>query len=98
MLKNDQVEEVEKYTEAHCRHCGNLIEKQPYISAGDTYCSENCFLKTRDTCVMQEDTYTLLTETLVSALDLREHETGMHSKRVACLTLVLARKVYLKPE
>ncbi len=31
-----------------------------------------------------------LVETLVEALDAREHETGMHSKRVACHTLVLA--------
>lgn len=30
-------------------------------------------------------------EALVEALDIREHETGDHSKRVACHTLVLAR-------
>ncbi|HEU0282486.1 MAG TPA: hypothetical protein VFQ99_01785, partial [Gallionella sp.] len=30
-------------------------------------------------------------EALVEALDIREHETGNHSKRVACHTLVLAR-------
>lgn len=29
---------------------------------------------------------------LVEALDIREHETGNHSKRVACHTLVLARR------
>lgn len=92
MLKNDHVEEVEKHAEAHCWHCGKLTEKQPYIFTGNTYCSEDCFLKTRDTCARQEDTYTLLAETLVSALDLREHETGLHSKRVACHTLVLAHR------
>jgi HD-GYP domain-containing protein (c-di-GMP phosphodiesterase class II) len=31
-------------------------------------------------------------EALVEALDIREHETGDHSKRVACHTLVLARR------
>jgi HD-GYP domain-containing protein (c-di-GMP phosphodiesterase class II) len=31
-------------------------------------------------------------EALVEALDIREHETGAHSKRVACHTLVLARR------
>lgn len=31
-------------------------------------------------------------EALVDALDIREHETGNHSKRVACHTLVLARR------
>jgi len=33
-----------------------------------------------------------LVEALVTALDAREHETGLHSKRVACHTLVLARR------
>ena len=31
-------------------------------------------------------------EALAEALDMREHETGDHSKRVACHTLVLARR------
>jgi HD-GYP domain-containing protein (c-di-GMP phosphodiesterase class II) len=31
-------------------------------------------------------------EALAAALDAREHETGSHSKRVACHTLVLARR------
>lgn len=31
-------------------------------------------------------------EALIEALDIREHETGDHSKRVACHTLVLARR------
>jgi len=31
-------------------------------------------------------------EALAEALDIREHETGSHSKRVACHTLVLARR------
>lgn len=31
-------------------------------------------------------------EALAAALDAREHETGAHSKRVACHTLVLARR------
>lgn len=36
-------------------------------------------------------------ETLVEALDIREHETGEHSKRVACHTLVLARRFTTDP-
>lgn len=32
-------------------------------------------------------------EALAEALDIREHETGDHSKRVACHTLVLARRL-----
>lgn len=33
-----------------------------------------------------------LAHALAAALDAREHETGLHSKRVACHTLVLARR------
>lgn len=33
----------------------------------------------------------------MNALDLREHETGMHSKRVSCHTLVLARRFINDP-
>lgn len=33
-----------------------------------------------------------LAEALAEALDLREHETGLHSKRVACHTLELAQR------
>ncbi|WP_109015950.1 HD-GYP domain-containing protein [Novimethylophilus kurashikiensis] len=39
-------------------------------------------------------TETVLAEVLASAIDLREHETGLHSKRVACHTLELARQCY----
>ena len=33
-----------------------------------------------------------LAEALAAALDAREHETGLHSKRVACHTVVLAKR------
>lgn len=36
-------------------------------------------------------------EALADALDIREHETGNHSKRVACHTLVLARRFISDP-
>lgn len=36
-------------------------------------------------------------EALADALDMREHETGSHSRRVACHTLVLARRFINDP-
>ena len=39
-----------------------------------------------------EVVYRALAEALAAALDAREHETGLHSKRVACHTLVLAKR------
>lgn len=91
MLNNDQNKQTENHVETSCQHCGKLIAKRPYLARGKTYCSEHCLLKSSDVCARQEDMFNLLAETLVSALDLREHETGLHSKRVACHTVVLAR-------
>ena len=39
-----------------------------------------------------DEVYLALAEALAAALDAREHVTGLHSKRVACHTLVLARR------
>ncbi|PTQ89925.1 HD domain-containing protein [Nitrosomonas nitrosa] len=92
MLNNHQNEQTGNHVEVFCQHCGKLIAQQPFVSKGKTYCSEHCLLKIKDVCARQEDMFSLLAETLVSALDLREHETGLHSKRVACHTMVLARR------
>lgn len=40
---------------------------------------------------------TAFAEALAEALDIREHETGLHSYRVACHTLVLARRFTTDP-
>lgn len=40
---------------------------------------------------------TAFAEALAEALDVREHETGLHSKRVACHTLILARRFTTDP-
>ena len=37
-------------------------------------------------------------EALAEALDVREHETGLHSYRVACHTLILARRFIADPD
>lgn len=81
-----------------CQHCGARLSSRPYAKIGESYCCEHCFLKGREAYARQSDPYSLLAETLVSALDLREHETGLHSKRVACHTLVLARRFMADPE
>ncbi|MGR9072154.1 MAG: HD-GYP domain-containing protein [Gammaproteobacteria bacterium] len=80
-----------------CGHCGKTITSRPYLINDRTYCCESCYLMARDEYARQKDPYTVLAEVLVNALDLREHETGMHSKRVACHTLVLARRLMDDP-
>ena len=77
-----------------CRHCGMEIKAPPYLRAGEEFCCEGCFLMARE--LHAEDSldaeHGALAEALAMALDLRERETGLHSKRVACHTLVLARR------
>ena len=69
-----------------CPHCGRTL-------AGARESCESCRLdRCRDTRLQRTvaEMQLELVEALVEALDAREHETGMHSKRVACHTLVLA--------
>ena len=48
----------------------------------------------RATLVPDNELLDSFVESLAATLDLRERETGLHSKRVACHTLVLARRFY----
>ncbi len=82
----------------NCHHCGKKVGRESCSSHTRTFCCEHCFLMDRDEYARQRDSYTLFAEVLVNALDLREHETGMHSKRVACHTLVMARNFTSDPE
>ena len=85
----------DKHVVVACRHCGAPIHNAPYARDGGTYCCEGCFLAGRKQRVLEamvDDAPSVLAEALVAALDAREHETGLHSKRVACHTLVLAKR------
>lgn len=76
--------------------CGQLS-----IRAHDGCICENCFLDRGANLTpweTPEQPYVLVAEALAAALDAREHETGLHSKRVACHTMVLARHFSSEPE
>jgi len=78
-----------------CHFCGATFRGPAFARAAQRYCCEGCFLREREFTVMHDITdqaMRTLAEALVAALDLREHETGQHSRRVACHTLVLARR------
>jgi HD-GYP domain-containing protein (c-di-GMP phosphodiesterase class II) len=82
---------------AVCSFCGAPIMEPPFARRDGEYCCEACFFKhhehhRRVKEVGQDDPYLEFSEALVETLDAREHETGLHSKRVACHTLVLARR------
>ncbi len=75
-----------------CRTCGTPIAEPPFAMEGEQYSCEACALKRDEYALAGTDVYLALAEALTAALDAREHETGLHSKRVACHTLVLARR------
>lgn len=76
---------------AVCAHCGASVAGRPFLREGTLYCCEGCFLDRLEHGGARTS-QALLAEALAAALDLREHETGLHSKRVACHTLVLAMR------
>ena len=80
----------------HCYWCNKEVAKDKVlIREGKNYCCEGCYLGefAEQTHLHElDEAYMALTESLVTALDAREHETGLHSKRVACHTQVLARQ------
>ncbi len=79
-----------------CAVCGHASGGRQYHATGDHLTCEHCLLESRKAVagLVVEHPYEEFAESLVEALDLREHETGLHSKRVAAHTLVLARHHY----
>lgn len=84
-----------------CTHCGTSDKERLYLREDHCHCCEGCLL---DRCIGQKPTldlaelYSGFVEALVRALDLRELETGLHSRRSACHTLVLARRIITDAE
>ena len=84
-----------------CHICGRAIPAAPFAREEDRFCCEACFLKQREQRDLQAErdrAYLALAEALAAALDAREHETGLHSQRVACHTRVLARRFTRDPQ
>lgn len=75
-----------------CALCGTRVAGLAAALVEGGACCESCYL---DRCKAggqtPDEAYEGFAEALVEALDVREHETGLHSKRVACHTQVLAR-------
>src|SRR5574337_564477 len=83
-----------------CAHCGSALPDRPLLREGRVYCCERCLLDGQGASAepgLQDGLYAGLAEALTEALDQREHQTGLHSKRVACHTQVLARRFIDEP-
>jgi len=79
-----------------CECCGASLAASLWVEAQGRHLCERCYLKRHrapEELIPLADADATLAEALAAALDLREHETGLHSKRVACHTLVLARRL-----
>ncbi len=79
-----------------CRVCGTASAERQYHKTEDRFTCEHCLLDSRKQLAGLADghPYEEFAESLAAALDLREHETGLHSKRVAAHTLILARHYF----
>lgn len=82
---------------AACAECGYASHDRQYVHLADRHTCEHCFLDSRKRRHnLENDSYELFVESLAGAMDLREKETGLHSKRVATHTLLLASHHYKK--
>ncbi len=83
---------------AACVECGAATHERQYVQLLDRYTCEHCLLDARKRLGnIENDPHEKFVESLAEALDLRERETGLHSKRVATHTLLLATHHYKKP-
>jgi HD-GYP domain-containing protein (c-di-GMP phosphodiesterase class II) len=77
--------------ETACKECGTTSHERQYVRILDHHICEHCMLDSRKRLGrLEADPYEQFVESLAEALDLRELETGLHSKRVATHTLLLA--------
>ena len=84
---------------AACVECGVVSHDRQYARLGGRHTCEHCLLNSRKQLHrLDNNPYEMFVESLAEALDLRERETGLHSKRVATHTLLLAAHHYKKME
>ena len=82
---------------ASCTVCGAATNERQYVRINDHHTCEHCLLNSRKLgSGLENDPYEQFVESLAEALDLRERETGLHSKRVATHTLLLAAHHFQK--
>jgi HD-GYP domain-containing protein (c-di-GMP phosphodiesterase class II) len=80
---------------AACAECGTVSHERQYVRILGRHTCEHCLLDSRKRLGgLENDPYEMFVESLAEALDLRERETGLHSKRVATNTLLLAAHHY----
>jgi len=82
-----------------CRACQSQIKHPIYRDGKGPYCCEKCYFRDRflgEVIDKVENIYFAIIESLVDAIDAKEHEVGNHSYRVAQLAMVLAEHMGIK--
>jgi len=89
----------EKVAPLACARCGSASPERLYATTPEGPACEQCLLDAKKQIAgFAANPYEMFVESLAAALDLREHETGLHSKRVAVHTVLLARQLYSKAD
>ena len=84
---------------AACAECGTVSHERQYVRIRDRHTCEHCLLHSRKRSHgLDSDPYEMFVESLAEAMDQRERETGLHSKRVATHTLLLASHHFKRVE
>lgn len=74
-----------------CEECGTASHERQYVRVLGRHTCEHCLLDARKRVGgLEGDPYESFVEALAEAMDLREQQTGLHSKRVASHTVLLA--------
>ena len=95
MITNNDTHSVNVVEPPTCSECGVIAHNRQYHKVQDHHRCEHCLLKSHKKLVgLDSDPYEMFVESLAEAMDLRERETGLHSKRVAAHTLLMARHYY----
>lgn len=91
---------IDAHRPTSCGKCQTPVAGRLHAHRHEEVVCEGCYLAERltNTWSANDAAMFALPEALAAALDAREHETGLHSKRVACHTLVLARRFTADPE
>ncbi len=78
-----------------CAECGSVAVDRLYARIRERHTCEHCSLRShKHRHGLDSAPYEAFVEALAEAMDFRERETGLHSKRVATHTLLLAAHHY----
>ncbi len=76
--------------------CGKALTDETVAERGATFCCDGCVSRAREMEHLYRDlqtAYEATLEALVTSLDVREQETGDHSRRVARYAMILAQEL-----